>query len=84
MYRVARKTLAECPLPLPRDRCALLNNRTMHYVNAVKAIASSLAADQRSFAGYYRRMVYTRPPPACSCFRRGSTGAVPPTGGRRR
>jgi membrane-bound lytic murein transglycosylase B len=33
-------------------------NPTMHYVNAVKAIASVLAADPRSFAGYYRWDVY--------------------------
>jgi len=30
----------------------------MHDVNAVKAIAFGLAADQRSFAGYYRWEVY--------------------------
>ncbi|MBO0844630.1 MAG: lytic murein transglycosylase [Nocardioides sp.] len=33
-------------------------NPTVHYVNAVKAIASVLAADPRSFAGYYRWDVY--------------------------
>lgn len=33
-------------------------NPTRHYVNAVKAIASVLAADPRSFAGYYRWDVY--------------------------
>jgi membrane-bound lytic murein transglycosylase B len=33
-------------------------NPTMHYVNAVKAIASVLAADTRSFADYYRWDVY--------------------------
>ena len=33
-------------------------NPTMHYVNAVKAIASVLASDPRWFAGYYRWDVY--------------------------
>ena len=33
-------------------------NPTVHYVNAVKAIASVLVADPRSFAGYYRWDVY--------------------------
>lgn len=33
-------------------------NPTMHYVNAVKALASVLVADPGSFAGYYRWDVY--------------------------
>jgi membrane-bound lytic murein transglycosylase B len=33
-------------------------NPTLHYVNAVKAIASVLVADPGSFAGYYRWDVY--------------------------
>jgi soluble lytic murein transglycosylase-like protein len=33
-------------------------NPTVHYVNAVRAIAAVLTADPRSFAGYYRWDVY--------------------------
>jgi membrane-bound lytic murein transglycosylase B len=33
-------------------------NPTVHYANAVKALASVLVADPRSFAGYYRWDVY--------------------------
>lgn len=33
-------------------------NPTIHYANAVKAVASVLLADPRSFLGYYRWDVY--------------------------